>query len=70
MTKGEIAYYEQFLLLSQCFQNLSAANVSNGLVGGEGLTCLQQYLLLPDLSDLAHLDNPLLPYRPLYIQSY
>ena len=28
MAKGEIAHFEQFLLLSQCFQKLSAVDAS------------------------------------------
>ena len=28
LTKGEFAHYDKFLLLSQCFQKLSAADVS------------------------------------------
>ena len=37
MAKGEIARCEQFLLLSQSFQKLSAADVSNTSTGGKGL---------------------------------
>ena len=38
LAKGEIARFEQFLLLSQCFQKLSAAEVSESVYMWEGLT--------------------------------
>ena len=37
VAKGEIAY-EQFLLLPQCFQKLSAADASKGVYKWEGDT--------------------------------
>ena len=37
MAKGEIALFKQFLLLSRCFQKLSAADASNAFIGGKGL---------------------------------
>ena len=38
LAKGEIAHYEQFPFLSQCFQKSSAANVSNASIGRKGRT--------------------------------
>ena len=38
MAKGEIAHYEQFLLLSQCFQMSSAAEMSESFYMRERVT--------------------------------
>ena len=37
VAKGEIAHYEQFLILPQCFQMSSASEASEGVLSWKGL---------------------------------
>ena len=52
MAKGEIAHFEQFLLLSQCFQKLSVAMLlllQNAFTGRKEKTCLGHISFLSQL---------------------
>ena len=44
MTKGEIARFEQFPLLSQCFRNLSAAEASKSVYMWERVNMMNIYV--------------------------
>ena len=46
MAKGEIARFEQFLFLSQCFQKSSAADASKGVYSWEKVKLIDQSIVV------------------------
>ena len=56
MAKGEIAHYEQFLSLPECFQKSSAAEASESIRGGKGLGH-KTLSLKPDRNPFPHTDT-------------